>query len=122
MPYLPLHARSPEDEPYFLGFFMTGAYQDSLANVHNLFARCHEVILRDPEDDKVLTSSERVELTPELTFEIKMGQTSEDVLAAMDFDAETMIKLLRDRHLGSQTTLGQPWAMGILQSYPYLTR
>ena len=122
MPYLPLHARSPQDEPYFLGFFMTGAYQDSLANVHNLFARCHEVILRDPEDDKVLTASERVELTPQLTFEIKQGSTSEDVLAAMDFDAETMIKLLRDRHLGSQTTLGQPWAMGILQSYPYLTR
>ncbi|MEZ4448822.1 MAG: biosynthetic arginine decarboxylase [Nannocystaceae bacterium] len=122
LPYLPLHARRSSEEPYFLGFFMTGAYQDSLANVHNLFARCHEVILRDPEDDTLLAGSERVELSEELTFEIKLGSTCEDVLAAMDFDVETMLKLLRDRHLSANTTLGQSWAMGLLQSYPYLAR
>src|SRR5690606_21321945 len=36
--YLTLHP--PNGDPYFLGFFMTGAYQDSLANEHNLFSRC----------------------------------------------------------------------------------
>lgn len=118
LPYLPLHDR--RDEDYLLGFFMTGAYQDSLANTHNLFGRCHEVILRDPEDELLLVGSERIELSPEITFEIKMGSTCEDVLESMDFDVETMIKSLRDRHLSHKTTLGQPWAMGLLQSSPYL--
>ncbi|MDC0671514.1 hypothetical protein [Nannocystis radixulma] len=101
---------------------MTGAYQDSLANVHNLFARCHEVILRNPDDDMVLPGSERVELGENLTFEIKMGATCEDVLSAMDFDVERMIRWLRDRHLAVETTLGESWLLGVLQSYPYLSR
>lgn len=122
LPFLPLHERRGPDERYYLGFFMTGAYQDSLANVHNLFARCHEVILRNPDDDMVLPGSERVELADNLTFEIKMGATCEDVLSSMDFDAERMIRWLRDRHLAVETTLGESWAMGILQSYPYLAR
>ncbi|MCA9662381.1 MAG: hypothetical protein KC486_28835, partial [Myxococcales bacterium] len=122
LPHLPLHERTGGDDDYYLGFFMTGAYQDSLANTHNLFARCHEVILRHADDELLLVGSERVELTDELTFEIKMGATCEDVLEAMDFDVETMLKSLRDRHLEVETTLGQPWAMGLLQSYPYLTR
>lgn len=120
--FLPLHERRAPDEKYYLGFFMTGAYQDSLANVHNLFARCHEVILRNPDDDMVLPGSERVELGENLTFEIKMGATCEDVLSAMDFDVERMIRWLRDRHLAVETTLGESWALGILQSYPYLSR
>ncbi|HEY0138428.1 MAG TPA: hypothetical protein VGB85_30290, partial [Nannocystis sp.] len=122
LPYLPLHERRGPDEKYYLGFFMTGAYQDSLANVHNLFGRCHEVILRNPDDDMVLPGSERVELSPSLTFEIKMGATCEDTLSAMDFDVERINKWLRDRHLAVETTLGESWAMGLLQSYPYLSR
>ena len=122
LPYLPLHAPGGPDERYYLGFFMTGAYQDSLANVHNLFGRCHEVILRNPDDDMVLPGSERVELSPTLTFEIKMGATCEDTLSAMDFDVDRINKWLRDRHLAVETTLGESWAMGLLQSYPYLSR
>ncbi|MCA9689293.1 MAG: biosynthetic arginine decarboxylase [Myxococcales bacterium] len=117
---LPLHERR-QDAAYYLGFFMTGAYQDSLANVHNLFGDAHEVVLRDPDDDIVLPSSERIELGDELHFEIRLGATCEDVLAAMDFDVESIIKLLRDRHIRQDTTLGQAWALGILQSYPYLS-
>ena len=51
-----------------------------------------------------------------------MGATCEDVLSAMDFDVERMIRWLRDRHLAVETTLGESWALGILQSYPYLSR
>ena len=57
-----------------------------------------------------------------LTFEIKMGATCEDALCAMDFDVERINKWLRDRHLAVETTLGESWAMGLLQSYPYLAR
>ncbi|MDX1918831.1 MAG: biosynthetic arginine decarboxylase [Candidatus Caenarcaniphilales bacterium] len=36
MPYLPLHPLSAQ-EPYFVGIFLTGAYQEILGNAHNLF-------------------------------------------------------------------------------------
>lgn len=37
---LDLHA--PDDAPYYLGFFLVGAYQESLANEHNLFGAINE--------------------------------------------------------------------------------
>jgi arginine decarboxylase len=117
---LPLQQRSPDDPPYYLGFFMTGAYQDSLANSHNLFARCHEVIVRRPEDDAVIFGSEWIDLDDH-GLEIKGGMTNEDVLGMMDFDVETLTQLLRDRHVEAETSLGQSWAMGLLQGYPYLS-
>ena len=42
---LPVHDIRP-DEPYLLGFFLTGAYQDVLANAHNLFGRVAEAHVR----------------------------------------------------------------------------
>lgn len=33
----------PNDSPYYLGFFLVGAYQESLANEHNLFGAINEV-------------------------------------------------------------------------------
>ncbi len=119
---LPLHDNRGQDERYYLGFFLVGAYQDSLANVHNLFGECHEVVLRDPDDDLLLAHSDRIELSERIHFEIQLGATCEDMLASMDYDVDTMIKALRDRHLQDPTTLGQQWAMGLLQSYPYLAR
>ncbi len=49
-PYLDLHAVI-ENEPYFLGFFLMGAYQDILGDMHNLFGRVNEVhVYADPEE------------------------------------------------------------------------
>jgi arginine decarboxylase len=39
---LPLHSLKAND-PYYLGFFLTGAYQDIMGDLHNLFGRVHEV-------------------------------------------------------------------------------
>jgi arginine decarboxylase len=123
MNYLALHRQDEGAEGrYYLGIFMTGAYQDSLASMHNLFSRCHEVVVRAADDDSVIVGSERFELDEETHVEIKSGLTNEDVLALMDHDVATMAKLLRDRHLDRETTLGQPWAMGLLQGYPYLSK
>ncbi len=47
---LPLH---PFDgSPYYLGIFLTGAYQDIMGDIHNLFGRVNEahVFLDDDED------------------------------------------------------------------------
>ena len=42
---LPLHDLR-KGEPYYLGIFLTGAYQDVLANAHNLFGRVNEAHVR----------------------------------------------------------------------------
>ena len=50
---LSLHALRPA-EPYYLGMFMTGAYQDIMGDMHNLFGRVNEIHVfvddEDPED------------------------------------------------------------------------
>jgi arginine decarboxylase len=50
---LSLHALKP-GEPYFLGLFLTGAYQDVMGDMHNLFGRVNEIHVfvddEDPED------------------------------------------------------------------------
>jgi arginine decarboxylase len=44
---LPLHALKESNgtshEPYYLGFFLMGAYQDIMGDLHNLFGRVNEV-------------------------------------------------------------------------------
>ena len=39
---LPLHALKSQD-PYYVGFFLMGAYQDIMGDLHNLFGRVNEV-------------------------------------------------------------------------------
>ncbi len=50
-PTLPLHPLRP-NEPYLIGFFMTGAYQDIMGDLHNLFGRANEAhIFVDDEEE-----------------------------------------------------------------------
>lgn len=120
---LPLHEPPARGgEPYYLGFFMTGAYQDSLANSHNLFGRCHEVIVRRADEEGVIMGSQGIDYNEQVWLEVKAGFSVQDMLAEMDYDVESITQMIRDRHLGRDTTLGQPWAMGLLQEYPYLVR
>lgn len=120
---LPLHEPPARGgEPYYLGFFMTGAYQDSLANAHNLFGRCHEVIVRRADEEGVIMGSQGIDYDEHVWLEVKTGYSVQDVLGEMDYDVDSITQLIRDRHLGKATTLGQPWAMGVLQEYPYLVR
>lgn len=49
--YLEVH-HLKEGEPYMLGFFLMGAYQDILGDMHNLFGRVSEVhVYADPEEE-----------------------------------------------------------------------
>lgn len=120
--WLPLHNRQNPEERYYVGFFMTGAYQDSLANDHNLLARTHEVVVRECTDPPAVKPGvERMEFDG-VYVDVKIGATNEDALATMDFDVESMLHEIRKRHIEVTTTLGPSWALGLLQSYPYLTR
>ena len=47
---LQLHSLK-KDEPYYLGFFLTGAYQDVMGDTHNLFGRLNEVHIFSDIDD-----------------------------------------------------------------------
>lgn len=48
---LPMHALRP-GEPYYLACFMTGAYQDIMGDLHNLFGRVNEAhVFMDPDED-----------------------------------------------------------------------
>jgi len=47
---LALHPLRP-GEPYFLGVFLTGAYQDIMGDMHNLFGRVNEVHVYADDDD-----------------------------------------------------------------------
>ena len=52
---LPLHALNYNSqgvvEPYYLGFFLMGAYQDIMGDLHNLFGRVNEVhVFLDPDE------------------------------------------------------------------------
>src|SRR5437660_1627965 len=51
---LPLHSlnyNANGQEPYYLGFFLMGAYQDIMGDLHNLFGRVNEVhVFLDPDE------------------------------------------------------------------------
>ncbi len=74
---LSLHALRP-GESYFLGLFLTGAYQDVMGDMHNLFGRVNEIHVftddEDPEDfyieevipgDRIEQVLSRMQYTPE---------------------------------------------------------
>jgi len=58
---LPLHPLKP-GEPYYIGFFMTGAYQDIMGDLHNLFGRVNEAhVFLDPDEESGFYVEETIE-------------------------------------------------------------
>jgi arginine decarboxylase len=81
---LSLHALKP-GEPYFLGMFLTGAYQDIMGDMHNLFGRVNEVHVYadddDPEDYYLET--------------VIPGDTVEKVLARVQYEPSDLAKRVK---------------------------
>ncbi|MFT5022970.1 MAG: arginine decarboxylase, partial [Colwellia sp.] len=69
-----------EDEPYLLGFFLVGAYQEILGDMHNLFGDTHSAVVFINDDGEA-----------EIT-EINEGDTVEDMLNYVHLDAELFKK------------------------------
>ena len=78
---LPLHELRA-GESYYLGFFLTGAYQDVLANTHNLFGRVNEAHIR-------LTGPDSWELE-----RFVQGQKARRVIENMGYEAPELRGLL----------------------------
>jgi len=117
---LPLHERR-DAEPYYLAFFMTGAYQESLSNDHNLFGRTHEVVVRR-ETEPQAEGTRRLHFVDGLALDVRDGDTNGVLLAKVDFDRKSIEGSLRERHAGQETTLGVAWSVDLLDAYPYLSR
>lgn len=76
---LPLHDLRP-NEDYHIGVFLTGAYQDVMGDLHNMFGRLNEVhVFCDDEDP-----------TDFYIEEVIKGSSAENVLAAMQYNPEAM--------------------------------
>ena len=78
---LPLHQFN--GDPYMLGVFLVGAYQEILGDLHNLFGDTHAVHVRLDGDGNV-----RLEA-------LIKGDTVGEVLDYVEFDAETLMHRMR---------------------------
>jgi arginine decarboxylase len=80
---LPLHALN--DEPYVLGFFLMGAYQDVMGDLHNLFGPVTEVhvFLDDDETERFYIE------------EIIPGYTIGQVLADVQYETSQLSRMMK---------------------------
>jgi arginine decarboxylase len=80
---LELHPFKP-GEPYYLGMFLNGAYQEIMGNLHNLFGD---------------TNAVHIQLTPkgyQIQHVVK-GDTMSEVVGYVQYDSEDMVENIRQR-------------------------
>jgi arginine decarboxylase len=82
---LELHAYR-EDEPYYLGMFLNGAYQEILGDMHNLFGDTNTVHIRLTRADG--ETGYRVE-------HVVRGDTMTEVLKYVQYDHEALLESIR---------------------------
>jgi len=86
---LPLHKLSMNGngqlEPYYIGFFLMGAYQDIMGDLHNLFGRVNEVhVFLDPDEPAGYYVEEIIE-----------GTTIGQALAQVQYDENELKRLMK---------------------------
>ena len=86
---LPLHRLNTngngKPEPYYLGFFLMGAYQDIMGDLHNLFGRVNEVhVFLDPDEPAGYYVEEIIE-----------GTTIVQALASVQYDENELKRQMK---------------------------
>jgi arginine decarboxylase len=79
---LPLHTW--QSEPYYLGAFLIGAYQEILGDLHNLFGDTNAVHVSTDERGEVVVDA------------VIKGDTVREVLDYVEFDSNQLVQRLRD--------------------------
>src|SRR5271163_3622587 len=79
---LPLHPFNA-DQPYILGTFLVGAYQEILGDLHNLFGDTNAVHVRLDENGHVVLDG------------VVKGDTVREVLAYVQYNADMLVNRLR---------------------------
>ena len=115
---LALHPIS-DDEEYYIGVFLTGAYQDTMGDMHNLFGRLNEVhVYSDNSDSKNFYIEEIIK-----------GNSSAQVLEIMQYSATEMTRKVKSvidreiRHGNIKPRIGvklNDFYESTLNSYTYL--
>src|SRR5438874_6486877 len=81
---LPLHDLR-DGQPYYLGIFLTGAYQDIMGDIHNLFGRVNEVhVFLDDDEESGFYIEEEIP-----------GQSIGEVLAMTQYDWRDLEKRMK---------------------------
>ncbi len=80
---LPVPAWNP-DEPYLMGFFLVGAYQEILGDMHNLFGDTHSVVVNVDENG-----------TANIDY-INEGDTVEDMMRYVHIDVDLIRQNYKD--------------------------
>jgi arginine decarboxylase len=84
---VPLEGPSPvKHEPYFLGVFLLGAYQEVLGDLHNLYGDTH--VVHVSFDDSPGVGDWDLD-------EVVEGDTVKEVLSYVQYDSEDLIKSMR---------------------------
>jgi len=78
---LPLHVAN--GDPYFLGVFLIGAYQEILGDMHNLFGDTHTVHVSQDENGEVVLDS------------LIKGDTVREVLQYVNYNPDSLVTKLR---------------------------
>jgi arginine decarboxylase len=81
-PNLELHPYEP-GQPYYLGMFLVGAYQEIMGNLHNMFGD---------------TNTVHVQLTPQGSYAIEhvvKGDTMNEVLSYVQYNGDDLLESLR---------------------------
>jgi arginine decarboxylase len=94
-----------DGEPYILGIFLTGAYQEILGDLHNLFGDTNAVHLRMREDAGY-----------EIT-DLVHGDTVTEVLNYVQFDAQSLIATFRRKVQRAQDKLSRQEANAFIADY-----
>ncbi|NMP17741.1 biosynthetic arginine decarboxylase [Thalassotalea sp. Y01] len=82
--HVPMHQLN-KDEDYFIGIFLTGAYQDVMGDMHNLFGRLNEVHIVSYDDDPKDFYIE----------EVVKGNSVEGVLSTMQYTPEILAQAVK---------------------------
>ena len=116
---LPLHKLNNDD--YYVGLFMTGAYQDIMGDNHNCFGRLNEVHIFADDDDP----------TDFYIEEVIFGNKASTVLSSLQYNPETMAQTMK-ASIDTQVKRGKirpregvdltDFYEGCLKSYTYLKK
>ncbi|WP_232771385.1 biosynthetic arginine decarboxylase [Colwellia sp. 12G3] len=92
---IPMHTLK-EEEDYFIGIFLTGAYQDVMGDMHNLFGRLNEVHIVSYDDDPKDFYIE----------EVVNGSSVDNVLSTMQYTPAIMAQMIK-KEIDAQIARGK---------------
>ncbi|NBW82560.1 biosynthetic arginine decarboxylase, partial [bacterium] len=115
-PSLELHVPQ-SDTPYYIGFFLVGAYQEALGNNHNLFGAVNELIVEiDPEGQMQRVEEVKGEDVGELLR--VMNYTDEGILSGYTAQLNSRVQSKQLSQSDADQILAK--VRGYFSEYPYL--